>query len=353
MSEELFSAEDMESLGGTKLAAEGGSGKGAVVMEDLNKVLNLLQTSISSVMSTITNKSVQVKFSGLAEANPQTIKSDFGRDNIVLTASFDEGVRGTLGFVLTQKDVALFADLMMMGDGSAAFDEEQLEVITELMNQVVGASFTTLTSSTGVTIAAKPVTTERFNPDNYTIDLRQATSAIFEFSIADLRSGKGLVLFSTETALGLSQLAKNIKMTNGSKGTAKRSEKNEDLSIDFSDIAAGSKGAPGEATVPAAQLTSFLQGSERGKGKSENIDLLLDVTLNVAIELGRTRMSIKRILELGPGSIIELDKMAGEPVDLLVNDKVIARGEVVVVDENFGIRIISLVSPEERLKNLR
>jgi flagellar motor switch protein FliN/FliY len=84
-----------------------------------------------------------------------------------------------------------------------------------------------------------------------------------------------------------------------------------------------------------------------------NVQMLLDINLNVTIELGRTRLSIRKILELGPGSIIELDRLAGEPVDLLVNDKVVAKGEVVVVDEYFGIRIISLVSPEERIKQLR
>jgi flagellar motor switch protein FliN/FliY len=85
----------------------------------------------------------------------------------------------------------------------------------------------------------------------------------------------------------------------------------------------------------------------------ENVDMLLDVELDVSIELGKSNLSIKRILELAPGSIVELDRMAGEPVDLLVNNKVVAKGEVVVVDESFGIRILSLVSPEERIKSLR
>jgi len=83
-----------------------------------------------------------------------------------------------------------------------------------------------------------------------------------------------------------------------------------------------------------------------------NIELLLDVKMPVSIELGRTDMPISEILTLGPGSVVELDKLAGEPVDLLVNDKVIAKGEVVVVDENFGVRITMLMSPEERLKSL-
>jgi flagellar motor switch protein FliN/FliY len=87
--------------------------------------------------------------------------------------------------------------------------------------------------------------------------------------------------------------------------------------------------------------------------QSTNVDLLLDIPLNVTIELGRSRLSIRKVLELGPGSIVELDRLAGEPVDLLVNDKVVARGEVVVVDEYFGIRVLSLISPEERIKQLR
>lgn len=84
-----------------------------------------------------------------------------------------------------------------------------------------------------------------------------------------------------------------------------------------------------------------------------NINLLMDVELPVSIELGKTRMRISDILALGPGSIVELDKLVGEPVDLLVNQKCVARGEVVVVEESFGLRITMLVSPEERLKNLQ
>ena len=85
---------------------------------------------------------------------------------------------------------------------------------------------------------------------------------------------------------------------------------------------------------------------------SRNIELLMDVDLPISIELGRTKLSIADILSLGPGSVVELNKLAGEPVDLLVNQKVVARGEVVVVDENFGLRITQLMTPEERLRAL-
>ena len=84
-----------------------------------------------------------------------------------------------------------------------------------------------------------------------------------------------------------------------------------------------------------------------------NINLLLDVPMTLTVELGRTRQLVKDILGLGEGSIIELDKLAGEPVDLLVNGKLIARGEVVVIDENFGVRVTDIVSPAERIAKMQ
>jgi len=106
----------------------------------------------------------------------------------------------------------------------------------------------------------------------------------------------------------------------------------------------------GTAEVSKAEFQHLQQPA--GSKDAQNIDLLMDVDLPVSIELGRTKMSIADILALGPGSVVELNKLAGEPVDLLVNNKAVARGEVVVVDENFGLRITQLMTPEERLKSL-
>ncbi len=83
------------------------------------------------------------------------------------------------------------------------------------------------------------------------------------------------------------------------------------------------------------------------------LDLLLDVPLDVSVELGRCRMTIQELLALAPGSVIELDKVAGEPLDLLINDRLVARGEAVVVNDKFGIRITDIVSPQERVARLR
>jgi len=105
---------------------------------------------------------------------------------------------------------------------------------------------------------------------------------------------------------------------------------------------------------PEVKEADFQQlSSSNTSGGQRNIDLLMDVELPVSIELGKTTMDISDILALGPGSVVELEKLVGEPVDLLVNNKCVARGEVVVVEENFGLRITSLISPEERIKNLQ
>jgi len=94
-------------------------------------------------------------------------------------------------------------------------------------------------------------------------------------------------------------------------------------------------------------------GSPSNQGEMRNIDIILDVPLDISVELGKTKKSIKEILELGPGSIIQLDKLAGEPVDFKVNGKLIAKGEVVVIDENYGLRISAIVSPLDRMTKLQ
>ena len=90
-----------------------------------------------------------------------------------------------------------------------------------------------------------------------------------------------------------------------------------------------------------------------GNGKANNLDFILDIPLEVTVELGRTRMIINDLLKLGQGSVIELTKLAGEPLEIFVNQKLIARGEVVVVNEKFGVRLTDIISPVERVEQLR
>ncbi|MFC1551449.1 flagellar motor switch protein FliN [Candidatus Latescibacterota bacterium] len=120
----------------------------------------------------------------------------------------------------------------------------------------------------------------------------------------------------------------------------------DDLLSAFADEVDSESSTPVQP-VSFAQLSPSEEKSEKG-----NIERLMDVGLNLSVELGRKEMQVKEILSLGPGKIIELDKLTGEPVDLLVNGKLLAKGEVVVVDENFGVRITELIDPVDRIKLL-
>ena len=135
---------------------------------------------------------------------------------------------------------------------------------------------------------------------------------------------------------------------------AMKSEEADEIpsSLDMNALADEQGDASDGMSIPVQSLDMRqLRPSEEAVDR-DSIDRLLDVTLNLAVELGRKDMQIREILDLGPGKIIELDKLAGEPVDLLVNGKLLAKGEVVVVDENFGVRITDLIDPEDRIKML-
>jgi flagellar motor switch protein FliN/FliY len=108
----------------------------------------------------------------------------------------------------------------------------------------------------------------------------------------------------------------------------------------------------------AAAMSSALSGKGGGgpalaPGKEKNLQLILDIPLRVTVELGRTKMPVSELLNLTQGSVIELSKLAGEPMEVLVNDKLIARGEAVVVNEKFGVRLTDIISPTERIEQLK
>jgi flagellar motor switch protein FliN/FliY len=236
--------------------------------------------------------------------------------------ALEQGFSGDLGLVLRKQTAALLAGIMMGGDGNAPFKDEDLDAMSEVGNQFMGSLCTALGSRYGHSVAASQAQASHFD----------GSGAAFPADGAALVEADLTVEGSEPTVL---RLVLSKPLADGLGG---------------GDAAAESSASSGALSTQG----SFEDTLSRSMADSPpNVQMLLDINLNVTIELGRTRLSIRKILELGPGSIIELDRLAGEPVDLLVNDKVVAKGEVVVVDEYFGIRIISLVSPEERIKQLR
>ena len=217
--------------------------------------------------------------------------------------------------------------LMMGGDGTDPFKDEDMDALNEFGNQFMGAVCTALGGRHGVSVSPAQAQTSAFDPAQPPFELWTAPP----WPTPDL---------SIDGVPGLPLPHAPVPRPGLASSPA---------------AAADRMGSTHPATNPLANLRAAYEASlaRNLEDSPPNIQMLLDINLNVTIELGRTRLSIRKVLELGPGSIIELDRLAGEPVDLLVNDKVVAKGEVVVVDEYFGIRIISLVSPEERIKQLK
>ncbi|MBL8029007.1 MAG: flagellar motor switch protein FliN [Fibrobacteres bacterium] len=358
MSSDLLSQDDIDALiqseaGGSSGGGGGGAG-GGINTDLLKKPVNMIGEQISTVLLTVLGKDISVTVNNIAPSKEGQLAADFGSDSLMLRADLFQKLSGAFYFAYKKADVATLADLMMMGDGSASYEEDHKDAIVELTNQILGAVSSSFGSNFDAQITVATPTVEDFSPDAAGFNPSQSIAAYCTMKVEDVKSFKFAILFPNNTASEMADLAA-AKGGGGALGgsSGMGGGGGGGSSFDFADLGGGAS---------EMQLQNFAQPSGNlatdrstmfSSTNNPQLDMLLDVTLQVSIELGRTDMSIKKILELGPGSIIELNRMAGEPVDLLVNDKVIAKGEVVVVDENFGIRIVKLVSPEERLKNLR
>lgn len=109
----------------------------------------------------------------------------------------------------------------------------------------------------------------------------------------------------------------------------------------------------GEDGLPAAEFDNLEESAVSPVGDEANMDVILDIPVTISMEIGRTKISIRNLLQLNQGSVVELDRLAGEPMDVLVNGTLVAHGEVVVVNEKFGIRLTDVISPAERVKKLK
>jgi flagellar motor switch protein FliN/FliY len=345
---EILSQEQINSLLGQKDLTGGVAGLSdessatASPVKDydaLKSVFELYDEQASTVISTILNKQVTCEIAGCDKTETASAQSIVAGPPVLLAIPFKTGATGTLYCVLAKKDVAFLSDLMMMGDGSAPYSEDHKDAIVELLGQVMGSFTTALGGRFNEQVALGPITAAEFDFANPGFALETTDMVIVKATFAG--GGICTMLFLVPDELSMDLMT---KMAAAARTEAAGGEVGNG---DLSEMPVGQGG--GDSFIE----TSLSSNSLRSNANHENIDMLLDVDLDVFIELGRTNLSIKRVLELAPGSIVELDRMAGEPVDLLVNDKVVAKGEVVVVDENFGIRIVSLVSAEDRIKSLR
>ncbi len=352
--DELLSQDQIDGLSDGDFGADldlGDDGTGGGVSGDsLKPASDLLSSQASNVLATVLNKQIDISEQKTGAASKDDLGSTYGSEALLLTVNFSQGVSGALYLVFLKADIAILADLMMMGDGTSGYEEDHKDAIAELTNQIMGAVVSNGGAEFGTSFSTETPAVSEFDAGSLPFNPEECQAVDFSMEIEDIKKTNFTAVFSAELAESFSALGASASGDNSggdSGGAGELDTGGLDLESFDSDSSVG-----GQTAAAPSGGAMMKGGTIFGTTGNPKIDMLLDVDLEVSIELGRSHMSIKRIIELGPGSIIELDRMAGEPVDLLVNGKVVAKGEVVVIDENFGIRIISLVSPEERLKSL-
>ncbi|WP_163579871.1 flagellar motor switch phosphatase FliY [Gracilibacillus saliphilus] len=347
----------------------------------LGEIGNISFGSSATTLSTLLNQKVEITTPIISVLHKGELEEEFPVPYVGIEVKYTEGFSGANLFILESKDAAIIADLMLGGDGkpeSQELNDIHLSAVQEAMNQMMGTAATSMSTVFNKKVDISPPTTSIMDVTEEETQFLTPEDDIlikvsFQLKIGTLIDSKIMQLLPVPFAKDLvDQLLNSSEETDASNNqTTDETEINQDHETtetvpntqqvqqqaqsnthQHQPKQLGTQSAGTSQGVQAAAFSSFedvpLQQSEK-----RNLDLLMDIPLQVTVELGRTKRTVKEILELSSGSIVELDKLAGEPVDILVNQKLIAKGEVVVIDENFGVRVTDIVSKEDRLKQLK
>lgn len=309
------------------------------LLSDLKGVLNPALPNITASLSAGLNRKVKVKLGELRPVDLEELQSNFPEEMVIAHGTFTEGISDQISFLLQLSWAATWADLMQKGEGHAEFSaDEHLSSISELLNQISGAMCQHLSDLARTSVKLGPVEATVGTVESQAEQWQSFFRTEFIIEMVDFDPGYLTLLLSPQTLNDLQTLELEDE--------APFEDRPPPAVLDDEDV-------PGTLEVRSARFEDFGPGGNGGDGSAQSIEALMDLELPVIIELGRTTLFIRDILDLCPGSIVELNKLSGEPVDLYINDKKFARGEVVVIEENFGIRITDLVKVEDRIRTLK
>ncbi|QFK70989.1 flagellar motor switch phosphatase FliY [Pradoshia sp. D12] len=367
----------------------------------LGEIGNISFGSSATALSILLNHKVDITTPCVSIVASEKLVEEFPQPYVAIQVEYTDGFIGSNLLVIKQTDAAIIADLMLGGDGhSPAEDlsEIHLSAVQEAMNQMMGSAATSMSTVFNKRVDISP-------PSIELIDLMEGSGhdvfpkadllvkVSFRLTIGNLIDSYIMQLLPAHFARSLvdelmkktsPEMGETIKQNqpaaysmSGVEPTVRTS--NERVAKTASDQSyqaehindallggkteinmqsnqyLGTNSAPYSQPVQVqpATFSEFEHTQRLDEKEVNNLNMLLDIPLQVTVELGRTNRSVKEILELSSGSIIELDKLAGEPVDILVNKRLIAKGEVVVIDENFGVRVTDIISRTDRLKKLK
>lgn len=350
----------------------------------IGEISNISMGTAATTLSTLLNQTVNITTPKVTYMNWQELADSYDKPCVFLQISYTSGLDGNNVLVLKERDVKIITDLMMGGPGNVSDEpigELHLSAIGEAMNQMMGSAATSMSSMLGKKIDISPPIANLVDlNDNNKKDIpeflqKRFVKVSFRMTIGTLIDSEIMQLYPFDFARHLYETFMHDAVS-GTTTSTKEAQPEQQASEPAPQPQPVQQPAPqpqqmagavppqgyamppqGYAMPPQGyampsqnyenvnvQPASFqpFTGGNALPGH-ENIDLIMDVPLEVTVELGRTTKSIKEILEFAPGTIVELNKIAGEPIDVLVNGKYVAKGEVVVIEESFGVKITEIV----------
>jgi flagellar motor switch protein FliN/FliY len=350
----------------------------------LGEIGNISMGTAATTLSTLLKKKVAITTPDVSLITGKQLQDDYALPYVVVEVEYREGLYGANILVIKQEDACIIANLMMGGDGQLehnTLSELELSAVGEAMNQMMGSATTSLSSmfNRRIDIAPPQLTLMDFGKDSFefSTDYQEMVRIKFKMEIENLVNSEIMQIIPIEAAKSMvNNLMGNTIEESGVEAAIETTPQPasppptqastppvesiniepQAVPVDYYSNPAHNDSSAGvrKGGQIAVQPVQFAPLRESDSGSTpHNIGLIMDVPLDISVELGKTRKTIKDILELHQGAIIQLDKLAGEPVDMLVNGKLIAKGEVVVIDENYGIRITTIISPMDRMNKLQ
>jgi flagellar motor switch protein FliN len=312
--------------------------------------------SQESNLSLLVNNEVSIQPPTVELSDAESFASEVPTALVQVGINLTEGTPGHHSYVMGEDGAVRIAG-PMMGQEGVDLDDAAVNALQEALSQIAGPVITALGDSAGTTVMNDPPTGQHGDSSVLSLPDGQFVKLSYTVTVDDLPPFELYEIFGADVvqaALGAANTAPAMQAAS----QQQRQQQQQQMSGGGMNAGGGMGGLGGMMGMqmggsPSVQSVQFPNLSPAGGNAEQgNIGLLMDVYMEMTVELGRTRKLIKEILGMGEGTIIELDKLAGEPVDILVNHKLIAKGEVVVIDENFGVRVTEIVSPMERMSGM-
>lgn len=339
----------------------------------LGEIANISMGTSATTLSSLLGKKVEITTPQITITTIRELRDKYPKPYVIVDVNYNEGLVGSNALIIHTYDAGVIVDLMMGGDGSnppLELNDLHLSAISEAMNQMMGSSCTSLSTMLNKRIDISPPSLDLLELSQREILANEAEPIIrisFRVVIQGLVDSEMMQLLPVQFAKDLVSeifkkteisVAQPVKKKATETSPPKKAEptKAEPIRAEsyptMPDIPHHTSAPQHQIPVSMASFESLYEEPVQ-IGIPSNLNIIMDVGLQLSVELGRTVKKVKDILELTTGSIVELDKLAGEPVDVLVNGKLLAKGEVVIIDENFGVRVTEILSPSERVKNLK